>query len=153
MRGLQQAITTAHRIAREAGLNLSPSKINKVVRRAWHENPTITDGELAKCIAYADPTGEAAVRNVSRNRSTGSTKKVAVRGRHTDFALADFIDLVDGIVDCAQRRGDVSADGIAQVVAEAFNRDRRAEARSAPVLVTPGSAERIDLNRHEEEEI
>jgi hypothetical protein len=68
MSTLQQTVNKAHCIARDAGIALSPSRINKVVRRAWHDNPTLTDADLMRCISYADPTGETAVRNAMRRK-------------------------------------------------------------------------------------
>lgn len=67
MSTLQQAIACAHGVVgRTPGLAISPSRINKIVRRAWHANPEMTEADLVRCITYADPTGDRAVAKVMR---------------------------------------------------------------------------------------
>ncbi len=82
---IQLVLRAAHAALAASGIDVGPSKVTKVVRRfshalkrsgltfhefltdqANHRRLILIDPELARVIAYADPTGETAVRNVIR---------------------------------------------------------------------------------------
>ncbi len=64
MPSMQDAISRAHRIAREQGLCISSSRINRVIRKAWRYAPELSDADLYRCLTYADPTGDRATHRV-----------------------------------------------------------------------------------------
>ena len=86
---IELAIRAAHRALATLGVQVSPRKVNRIVRRfatnakanglTFHqflgEEANLTpvqrrqilgDSDLARAIAYMDPTGDTAVRNVMR---------------------------------------------------------------------------------------
>lgn len=84
---IEKAIRAAHKALNSCGIDISPSKVNRIVRRfaanakrhglTFHEFLTdaanltpkqrgqiLTDPDLARVIAYLDPVGEEAVSRV-----------------------------------------------------------------------------------------
>lgn len=64
---VEAAIRAAHDFIAAAGLNLRPRKVTRLVR-AYLATRAAQQSFGAWLIAYADPTGETAVRNVLRER-------------------------------------------------------------------------------------
>lgn len=88
---IELAIRAAHTALSNCGVVISPRKVNRIVRRfsantkkhGWTFHEFLTDAanltsaqrsqmlgdpDMARAIAYLDPTGEAAVNNVMRGR-------------------------------------------------------------------------------------
>ncbi|NKR31350.1 hypothetical protein GS504_20695 [Rhodococcus hoagii] len=63
MPSMQDAISRAHRIAREQHLDISSSRINRAVRKTWNHTPELSDADLYKCLTYSDPTGDKATNS------------------------------------------------------------------------------------------
>lgn len=84
-------IKAAHAVLDRAGVHMSPSRVSRTVRQYRHQvepnglpflhylatafglserqrRGVLADPELARVIAYADPTGETAVNNVLRDK-------------------------------------------------------------------------------------
>jgi hypothetical protein len=61
---------SARRVLADRGEEMSPSRLSKVIRRFVREGRADVDFRTW-FIAYADPTGEAAVRNVMKGAGRG----------------------------------------------------------------------------------
>ena len=102
-----QAITYAHAVIANCGVVMSPSKVSRLVRQfearvmrngwtffqflanaaqlsAEQHHQALCDPELARLIAYLDPTGETAVNNVLRERGSAGRKELAEANRRHD---------------------------------------------------------------------
>jgi hypothetical protein len=63
----EQRVRRAHRLLTLAGIHMSPAKVSRLIRQYQRDAASI-DPELARVIAYADPTGETAVNNAMKAR-------------------------------------------------------------------------------------
>lgn len=98
-------IRAAHRAFADAGITVSPSRISRMVRRCLgrvqRDNVTFRDAladaadmssaqrrrvfanpDLARCIAYADPTGEDATEAARRADPDGRRARARAAYRH-----------------------------------------------------------------------
>lgn len=64
--GTNELIARGCRIAADFGLGLSPSRVSRIIRRDLKAGATTA--QVVRCLrAYADPTGDTAVRSVMRD--------------------------------------------------------------------------------------
>ncbi|MDH6679251.1 hypothetical protein M2284_003467 [Rhodococcus sp. LBL1] len=89
---LQDTINRAHRIARDQGLEVSPSRISKTIRKAWHYMPELTDADLYKCLTYADPTGDTAVEKAikAKERAQDGSRRPERNKNHSHYQETRF---------------------------------------------------------------